>query len=94
MVAKFKSANNSLLIAPRVFGCQINLPEVMDQESSEVVRFDLGPFLQGQIRVAKVKVLITRLLLLIQFWNAKPTYRKSWAGNLKMLSDLAFGPSF
>ena len=24
----------------------------------------------------------------------KPTYRKSWAGNLVMLSDLTLGPSF
>ena len=24
----------------------------------------------------------------------KPTYRKSWAGNLLMWSDLALGPSF
>ena len=24
----------------------------------------------------------------------KPTYRKSWAGNLLILSDLTFGPSF
>ena len=24
----------------------------------------------------------------------KPTYRRSWAGNLLMFSDLALGPSF
>ena len=28
-----------------------------------MVRFDLGPLLQGQTRIAKLKVLITRLLL-------------------------------
>ena len=27
----------------------------MDQESSDVVRFDLGPLLQGQMRTAKFK---------------------------------------
>ena len=28
------------------------------------------------------KVLITRLLLVIQVWDGKPTYRKSWTVNL------------
>ena len=28
-------------------------------ESSDVVRFDLGPLLQGQTRIAKLKVLFT-----------------------------------
>ena len=36
----------------------------------------------------KLKLLITRLLLVLEFYNVKPTYRKSWAGNLVMLSDL------
>ena len=38
----------------------------MGWESSGVVRFDLGPLLQGQSRIAKLKVLITCLLLVIQ----------------------------
>ena len=63
-------------------------------ESVDVVRFDLGPLLQGQTRIAKLKVLITRLLLVIQVWNGKPTYRKSWAGNLLVWSDLTLDPSF
>ena len=54
----------------------------MGWESFDVVRFDLGPLLQGQMRIAKLKVLITRLLLVIQVWDGKPTHRKSWAGNL------------
>ena len=28
----------------------------MDCESSDVVRFDLGPLLQGQMRIAKLKI--------------------------------------
>ena len=60
----------------------------MDWESSDVFRFNLGPLLQGQTRIAKLKVLITHLLLVIQVWDGKPTYRKSWAGNLLMWSDL------
>ena len=56
----------------------------MDWESSGVVRFDLGPLLQGQTRTAKVKVLITHLLLVLEVCNVKPTYRKSCAWNLLM----------
>ena len=55
----------------------------MDWESSDVVRFDLGPLL-----------LITHLLLLLEVCNVKPTYRKSWAGNLLVWSDLTLDSSF
>ena len=41
-----------------------------------------------------LKVLITRLLLILEVCNVKPTHRKSRAGNLLMLLDLTFGPSF
>ena len=37
---------------------------------------------------------ITRLLLVIEVWDGKPTYRKSWAGNLLVKSDLTLGPLF
>ena len=46
-------------------------------ESSGVVTFDLGPLVQGQTSIAKPKSAITRLLLVIEVWNGKPTYRKS-----------------
>ena len=36
---------------------------------------------------------ITRLLLFVEVWDGKPTYRKSWAGNLLVRSDLTLGPS-
>ena len=61
-------------------------------ESSGVARFDLGPLLQGQTKIANLKVLITRLLLVLEVWDGKPTYRKSWAGNLLLWSDLTLGP--
>ena len=54
----------------------------------------LGPLLQGQTRIAKLKMLITRLLLVLEVYSMKPTYRKSCAGNLLMWSDLTLGPSF
>ena len=53
----------------------------MNWESSGVVGFDLGPLLQGQTRVAKVKSAYNSLLLVLDVWDGKPTYRKSWAGN-------------
>ena len=54
----------------------------MGWESFDVI-FDLGPLLQGQMRIAKLKVLITCLLLVLEVWHGKPTYRKSWAGNIE-----------
>ena len=57
----------------------------MGWESSDVVRFDLGPLLLGQIRTARLKMLIAGLLLVLEVCNVKPTYRKSWAGNLDVV---------
>ena len=37
---------------------------------------------------------ITRLLLVLEVWDGKPTYKKSWAGILLVWSDLTLGPSF
>ena len=65
---------------------------IMGWESSDVVRFYLGPLLQGQTRIAKLKMLITRLLLVLEVWDGKPTYRKSWAGNLLVWSYLTLAP--
>ena len=46
----------------------------MGWESFGVVGFDLGPRLQGQMGIAKnLKVLITRLLLVLEVWDGKPT---------------------
>ena len=66
----------------------------MGWESFGVVGFDLGPLLQGQTRIAKLKSAYNSLLLLLEVWDGKPTYRKSWAGNLLVWSDLALDPSF
>ena len=66
----------------------------MGWESSVVVGFDLGPLLQGQTRIAKVKLLIARSLLVLQVWDGKPAYRKSLAGILLVWTELTLGPSF
>ena len=68
----------------------------MDKESFDVVRFDLEPLLQGQMRIRKLKqlLLITRLLLVLEVCNVKPSESKSWARNLLLWSDLTLGTSF
>ena len=41
----------------------------MGWESFDVVRFDLGPLLQGKPKIAKLKGLIPHLLLAVQVWD-------------------------
>ena len=41
-----------------------------------------------------LKVFITRLLLIPEVWDVKPTCMISWAGDLLMWSGLTLGPSF
>ena len=66
----------------------------MGWESFGVVGFDLRPLVQGQTRIANLKVLITHLLLVLEVWDGKPAYRKSLAGNLLVWTELTLGPSF
>ena len=47
----------------------------MGWECFGVVRFDVGLLLQGQMRIAK---LTTRLLLVLEVLDGKPTCRNSW----------------
>ena len=69
----------------------------MGWESSDVVRFDLGPPpppFKVKREYPNLKVFITHLLLVVEVCNVKPTCRKLWAGNLLMWSDLTLSPSF
>ena len=54
----------------------------MDLESFLGIGFDLGTLLQGQMRIGKLKsaynLLMSRLLLVLQVLDIKPTYRSSW----------------
>ena len=52
----------------------------------------LGPSFKVKRGQPNFKVLITRLLLVPEVCNVKPTYRKLYAGNLLMWSDLTLGP--
>ena len=66
----------------------------MNRESSGMVRFDLEPLLQGQMRIAKLKSAYNLLDIGPGGLGCKPTYRKSLTGNLLVWSDLTLGPSF
>ena len=48
----------------------------MGWESFDVVRFDLGPLLRGQTRIAKSKVLINCFFLVLEVCNVKASCRK------------------
>ena len=62
-IPKLKSAYNSFIIEPRALQCETNLYEIMGLESSDVIRFDLEPLLQGQIRIAKLKSAYNSLII-------------------------------
>ena len=66
----------------------------MGWEYFGVVRFDLGPFLQGQARIAKLKSAYTSLIIGPRgFGMVNQPIGKSRTGNLLLWSDLTFGPS-
>ena len=52
----------------------------------------LDPSFKVQQGERNLKVPITRLLLVLEVWDGKPSYRKSWAVNFLVWSDLAVGP--
>ena len=62
-IADFKSANISLIIGPRGLACETNVEEIMGWESSDAVRFDLGPLLLSQTRIAKLKCAYNLLII-------------------------------
>ena len=66
----------------------------MGWESFGVVGFELGPLLQGQMRIAKLKSAYHLLIIGLEVWDGKQTYRKSGPGNLLVWSDLTLDPSF
>ena len=41
----------------------VNIYEIMGWESADVVQFDLGPLLQGQTRIAKLKSAYNSLII-------------------------------
>ena len=66
----------------------------MGFKSFDVVRFDLGPLLEVQTRKARLKSAYNSLIIGPRVLQCETNYRKSWAVNLLMWSDLTLGPSF
>ena len=58
-----KSVYISLIIGPRGLACEANLCKIMGWESPDVVRFYLGPLLQGHMRIAKLKNAYSSLII-------------------------------
>ena len=72
------------MISPRGLQCETNLQEIMGWESFDVVRFDLGSVLQGQMRTAKHKSAYNLLIIGPRGLQCETTCKKSWPGNLLM----------
>ena len=81
-------------ICPLHVACEAYLLEVMGWESSDVVRFDLGLFLQVQTKMTKLKSAYNALIIGPTALGCKPTYKKSRSGNLLIWPDVILGPSF
>ena len=62
----------------------------MARESFGMVGFDLGPLLQGRTRIAKLKSAYNSLIMVLEVWDGKQTYRKSLAGTLEHAVQLPF----
>ena len=58
-----KSADISLIIGPTGLQCETNLLKIMGCELFDVVRLDLGPLLQGQTRIPKLKSAYNLLII-------------------------------
>ena len=57
-----QNAYNLLIICTTDLGWQMNIWDIMGQESFGVVIFDLGPILQGQTRIMKLKSVYNSLI--------------------------------
>ena len=92
--AELKSDYNLLIIGPR--GCNVKPTHRKSWAGNLLMWSDLtlSPSFKVKWGQLNLKVIITRLLLVLEVCNVKPTYRKSWAGNLLMWSDLTLSPSF
>ena len=65
----------------------------MGWESFDVVRFDLGPLLQGQTRIDKLKSANNLLITGPRGLQCETNLKDSWAANLLMWSNFDLGLS-
>ena len=81
---KPKSAYNSLIIGPRRLGFKKK-----PWTGSLLMGSNLtwGSSFKVKRGKPKLKVLVTRLLLVLEYWDVKQIYRKSWPGSLLIWSD-------
>ena len=63
-------------------------------KSFDNVKFDVGPLLQGQIGWVNIKVPKSHLLLVLEVSNVQMTFRKPYAANLLVMSNLTLDLSF
>ena len=66
----------------------------MGLDSFGVVGFDLGPLLQGQTKIAKLKSAYNLLIIGPRGLGWKTNLKKSWAENLLVWSDFTLKPCF
>ena len=71
----------------------VNRQEIMGCESVDMVRFDLGTLLQGQMRTAKLKSAYNSFIIGPRGFGMV-NHRKSWAGNVFVWLDLTLDPFF
>ena len=93
-IAKHKNAYNSLIISPRALGCKPTCRKSWAWNLLVWSHLTLGSPFKVKRAKPNLKVLITRLLLVLEVWDGIPTYMKSCGGNLLVWSDLTLDPSF
>ena len=70
---------------------QNNQKEMMGYESSDVVRFDLGPLLQGQRRIAKFKTAYNSLIIGPRVLQCENNQKEIIAWEFSDVSNLTLG---
>ena len=66
----------------------------MDWESFGVVRFHLGPLVEGQTRIAKLKSAYNSLIMAPKDLQCESNLSEFMGFSLLMWSDLTLGPCF
>ena len=92
-IAKLKSAYNWLIIGRTDLQCKLTYRKSWIGNLLMWSDLTLNPSFKVKQGYSNLKVLITRILLVLELCYVKPTYRKSWAGNLMIWSDLTLGPT-
>ena len=79
-IAKLKSAYNSLIVGPRHLQCETNLSKSWAGNLLMWLNLTLDTFFKVKPVCPNLKVLITRLLLVLEVCNVKTTERNHGLG--------------